>query len=173
MSYVALSFLRFQTLATIFAATAALVQSGSMLVAAYYLDKAAIVYKDEIDAMPLDEEVRVADEKAEIRKKKYADATDWSVQPCCSKFLLVTATVLMVLCCYIVQLVPCFEPYELTSRIRTLPGGHWYNLIIWPQGFLAITLFISSFLCFYVYNKISTCRANSWPDDEVVLEPKA
>jgi hypothetical protein len=151
---------KFQTLATIFAATAALVQSGSMLVAAYYLDKAAIVYKDEIDAMPLDEEVRIADEAAAVRKLRYAAATEWSVQPCFAKFLLILATFLMVICCYIVQLVPCFEPYELTSRIRTLPGGKWYNLIIWPQGFVAIAFFCASFFVFVIYNKWSTCRAN-------------
>ena len=49
------------TLASIFAMLAATVQSGSLVVAAFYLDKASVQYRDEIDAIKDDDEVAAAD----------------------------------------------------------------------------------------------------------------
>ena len=152
--------------ATIFAALAALVQSGAMLVAAFYLDKAAIAYKDELDAMPFDTEVLEADQAAEALKLKYQACIKWEVLPCLAKFLLVLATTLMVIGCYMVQLLTCFEPYELTSTISAdLPGGKWYNLMT-PTGFVACAFFLTSCLVLWIFQKWAARRAKAWPSDQ-------
>ena len=64
----------YAVLATVFAAAAALVQSGAMFAAAFYLDKAAVAYKDELAAMPYDDEVQAADEVAAAKKRRWEGA---------------------------------------------------------------------------------------------------
>jgi len=156
---------QYATFATIFAASAALVQSGSMLVAAYYLDKAAIEFKDELAAMPYDQEVLEAETKAKILSDKYSRATQWEVLPFMAKQLLKLACLLMVVACYSVQLLECFVPYELTSRPRDLPNGQWYNMVIYPTGVLACFFFLSSCVVFYAFKKWAASRAKAWPDE--------
>ena len=66
-------------------------QSGSMLVAAFYLEKAMVEDKEEIDAVPIDEEVAEADRKAEKFKEDYVEVTKWSVLPTWMKAFLLFA----------------------------------------------------------------------------------
>eukprot|EP00614_Pseudopedinella_elastica_P017035 CAMPEP_0172650808 /NCGR_PEP_ID=MMETSP1068-20121228/242483_1 /TAXON_ID=35684 /ORGANISM="Pseudopedinella elastica, Strain CCMP716" /LENGTH=772 /DNA_ID=CAMNT_0013465181 /DNA_START=33 /DNA_END=2351 /DNA_ORIENTATION=- len=163
---------KFGVLATVFAATAALVQSGSMFVAAYYLDKAAVAYKDELAIMPYDEEVREADRLEEEKKKRYAAATQWGVLPSGAKALLVAATALMVVACYLVQLFQCFVVYELTSRVKDLPGGQWYNLMT-TTGFVACGIFVFSSCLLYAFTSWASSAANKWPPSEAGAPLKA
>jgi len=137
---------RYATLATIFAMVAAFVQTGSMMTAAYFLDKAAADHKEEMEKMPYDEEVRQADEAAEVRKKKYEEATEWTNLPMPARAVLVSAVVLMVFCCYLVQLYSsaCFEEYELTDTIRQELDSKWYKLVKYPAGYIAIIVFVLS-----------------------------
>ena len=71
-------------------------------------------------------QVLAAEAAALARKERHAAATEWVVLPWSERGLLVVATVLMVAACYMVQLLVCFQPYELTSKIRDLPGGMWW-----------------------------------------------
>ena len=94
--------------------------------AAFYLDRAAVVYQAELSRMPLDPEVLAADALAAKKAQQYAAATAWAELPRLARWALGGAVGLMVLCCYLVQLLACFVPYELTSRVdRDLPGGLW------------------------------------------------
>jgi hypothetical protein len=67
--------------------------------------------------------VLAADALAASKQRTYAAATAWGALPVGAKGVLASAVGLMVLSCYAVQLLPCFEPYELTSRIEDLPGA--------------------------------------------------
>jgi len=117
-------------------------------------------------------QVRLAEAASQIKKERYAAATQWEVLPCLPRHLLKFAVFLMVVACYMVQLLECFVPYELTSRPRDLPGGMWYNLLIYPTGVLACFFFLASCFVFYLYNKWAGCRAASWPmpGDEQLLK---
>jgi hypothetical protein len=117
-------------------------------------------------------QVRLAEDASQAKKERYAAATRWEVLPCLPRHLLKLAVFLMVVACYMVQLLECFVPYELTSRPRDLPGSMWYNLIIYPTGVLACFFFLASCFVFYLYNKWAGCRAASWPmpGDEQLLK---
>ena len=122
------------------------------------------MYKDELAEMPLDEEVLKADLAAEKLKEVYNNATKWEVLPFAAKGLLLTSTVVMVISCYMVQLLHCFVAYELTSSVSGLDGGQWYNLMT-GTGFIAVGLFLVSAVLLYIYQKWAACRASYWPQD--------
>jgi hypothetical protein len=122
------------------------------------------VYKDELAKMPLDEEVLAADLAAAKLKAIYTRATTWEVLPLAAKGLLLMATAVMVASCYMVQLLACFQVYELTSSVGDLDGGQWYNLMT-GTGFVAVGLFAASAALFYVFSKWAACRAAAWSDD--------
>lgn len=124
-----------------------------------------MVYKDELAQMPLDEEVLKADLAAEKQKEVYNNATKWEVLPFAAKGLLLTSTVVMVISCYMVQLLHCFQAYELTSSVSDLDDGQWYNLMT-GTGFIAVGLFLVSAVLLYIYQKWAACRASSWPQDD-------
>ena len=84
-------------------------------------------YKDELAGMPFDEEVRLADAAAQTKKERHAAAIQWAVLPTGARAVLIAATACMVLGCYMVQLLACFQPYELTSKISDLPDGQWWG----------------------------------------------
>lgn len=143
--------------ATIFAALTAIVQFGSMIVAAFFLEQTANLRQDEIAAIPIDEEVKVAEDKAEYGQKVYSDVTQWNLVPRLAKFTMYLALVSMVSCCYMVQLFPnkCFAEYELTDTISGKLDGNWANLFL-PLGRLAVLIFLVSCLllwCFITWAK--------------------
>lgn len=111
--------------------------------------------------MPLDLEVKKAELEAKEKAKRYEEATQWTVLPFPPRALLVASMVFMCLSCYIVQLFTCFVPYELTDRVRDLKGNHWYNLIIWPVGWVALALFFVSSSLFIGYSHMATKLAKS------------
>eukprot|EP00567_Pseudictyota_dubia_P016077 CAMPEP_0197436476 /NCGR_PEP_ID=MMETSP1175-20131217/3917_1 /TAXON_ID=1003142 /ORGANISM="Triceratium dubium, Strain CCMP147" /LENGTH=900 /DNA_ID=CAMNT_0042965775 /DNA_START=350 /DNA_END=3052 /DNA_ORIENTATION=+ len=131
--------------ATIFAALTAIVQFGSMIIAAFFLEQTASLRQDDINAIPIDAEVKEADDKAEYGKKVYTDVTQWAVVPKLAKFTITLSLVCMVSCCYMVQLFPseCFEDYELTDTISGQLDGNWTNLFK-PLGRIAVLLFVIS-----------------------------
>ena len=118
-------------------------------------------HREELEAMPYDDEVAVAEKEAKVKAERYAAATEWRVLPLPAKALLVAAMSLMCFSCYMVQLMTCFVPYELTDRVRDLKGNHWYNLIIWPVGWVALALFFVSSSLFIGYSHMATKLAKS------------
>lgn len=143
--------------ATIFAALTAIVQFGSMIVAAFFLEQTASLRQDEIAAIPIDEEVKEAEDKAENGRKVYSDVTQWDVVPRLAKLTIAMSLVSMVSCCYMVQLFPnkCFAEYELTDTISGKLDGNWANLFL-PLGRIAVLLFLLScalLWCFIAWAK--------------------
>lgn len=97
--------------------------------------------------------MRAADELAKQKKLRYRALTKWDVLPGFAKSTIITSIVLMVLCCYLVQLYSseCFEEYELTDKIRDVLDSKWYKLIKWPLGYVAIGMFLVSCLFFVAF----------------------
>merc|ERR1719356_987785 len=69
------------TISTITLAATAIVQFGSMIIAAYYLERTATNHSDEIEEIRDDIEVKEADDKAKHLRKCYRDVTQWAVLP--------------------------------------------------------------------------------------------
>lgn len=140
------------TAATICASVTAFVQFGSMIVAAYYLEKTAEESQVEIDAIEIDEEVKEADERDEHLKKCYSSATQWRSISMLAKTTLVSAVVSVTTSCYLVQFFSslCFVPHELTDTIEENLGGSALNLFL-PVGWAAIGLFTASIILLRIF----------------------
>eukprot|EP00804_Cyclotella_cryptica_P010313 CCRYP_012242-RA/>CCRYP_012242-RA protein AED:0.10 eAED:0.10 QI:0/0.84/0.75/1/0.73/0.55/20/4684/1413 len=134
-----------RTLSTITASFTAIVQFGSMIVAAYYLERAADKRVDEIESIPIDEEVKEADEKAEHLKNCYREVTQWVALPWFAKWYLRISLGCIVTSSYMVQLFSslCFTPYSLTDSIDENLNGNAANLFL-PLGWVAVSLFMLS-----------------------------
>mmetsp|Transcript_20778 Transcript_20778/g.60442 ORF Transcript_20778/g.60442 Transcript_20778/m.60442 type:complete len:916 (-) Transcript_20778:1865-4612(-) len=139
--------------ATIFAAVTAIVQFGSMIVAAFFLEQTAAMRQVEVTAIPIDEEVKEAEDKAEYGQKVYSDVTQWIIVPRMAKITITLSLLCMVSCCYMVQLFPslCFAEYELTDTISDKLDGNWANLFK-PLGRLAVVIFVASCILLWFFN---------------------
>ena len=140
--------------ATIFATLTVIVQFGSMLIAAFYLEQTASQREAEINAIPIDKEVQEAEEKAQYIRDIYTEVTQWDTVPRLAKAVLTMSLFCVVVSCYMVQLFPnlCFSDYELTYTIDKHLDGDWKNLVL-PFGTLAIIFFLVScvLLQFYIW----------------------
>merc|ERR1712038_50643 len=140
------------TAATLSAAFAAIVLFGCMLLAAYYVEKTMRERGDVIALIPYDEEVKILDDKQELKNKVYKEVTEWSLVPGWAKFILIFSLICMITSCYVVQLFQedAFTPYQLTYTIEKHLHGDWKNLVK-PLGLVALILFGVSIVLFMVF----------------------
>jgi len=138
---------------TLTASTTAMVQFGSMVVAAYYLEKAADERADEVKAIENDKEVKEADEKDEHIKRCYATVTQWNAISFWSKSLLIFSLTSITASCYMVQFfsVYCFAEHSLTDSIYDNLGGNVGNLFL-PLGRASIVLFATSIILLITFS---------------------
>eukprot|EP00548_Thalassiothrix_antarctica_P009908 CAMPEP_0194163850 /NCGR_PEP_ID=MMETSP0152-20130528/80278_1 /TAXON_ID=1049557 /ORGANISM="Thalassiothrix antarctica, Strain L6-D1" /LENGTH=347 /DNA_ID=CAMNT_0038873903 /DNA_START=1066 /DNA_END=2105 /DNA_ORIENTATION=- len=149
------------TVATIFAAVTASVQFGSMVLAAYYLEQTVSNRQGELDAIPIDEEVKERDEQDEALKGKYDELTEWNVLRYWAKVVLGLSVTTMIMSCYLVQLFAsdCFSDFEITSTIDQHLEGDWKKLVK-PTGVVAIVLLLLSCLLLYIFRQCAMEKAN-------------
>lgn len=123
--------------------------------------------KDKIDAIPLDEEVKMADEVAERKANAYSKAVVWSNVPFCAKVSLILSVITMILCVFMLALftAQCFEDYDLMYTIDEHLGGKWHNLVK-PMGRYALLLMLISYLFLYAFQSWAAVR-----DDNVFNIP--
>ena len=133
------------TAAAICGAVSALMLFGQSLTAIYYIERTIATRKEEIDQMPIDEEVKAAEEESKVMEASYRDVTKWEILPFWTKFLQTVSLICMIVSCYMVLLFQdwCFAEYQLTYTIDEHLGGRWYNLVK-PLGGVALILFTVS-----------------------------
>jgi hypothetical protein len=141
------------TATTIAAAMTGIVQFGSMVVAAFYLEQTVSNRADELQSIPIDEEVKAADEEQEEFNKAHEEVTKWIDMPSWVKLILSSSLALMIVTCYMVQLFlsECFTEYQMTYTISANLDGDWTNLVK-PLGKLAMSLFLLSVGLYYCYS---------------------
>ena len=147
------------TLAAILAVLTALVQFGSMVIAAYYVGQVMQTRTAEVDAIPIDEEVKASEEKDEENNRVYKEVTKWTNVPWFMKIMLIFSLILMMGSCYLVQLFQshCFSDFTLTSSIKIDLKGEWTN-IVKPLGALSIILFFLSCLLLIIFSMWASVR---------------
>ncbi|KAL7526021.1 hypothetical protein ACHAXR_001273 [Thalassiosira sp. AJA248-18] len=140
------------TVSTITASLTAVVQFGSMLVAAYYLEQTAGKRADEVEAIEDDREVKEADDKAAHLQSCYRDVTQWDYVPMTPKLLLQTSLACIITSSYMVQLFSnsCFTPHSLTDSIDENLDGNVSNLFL-PLGWTSLGLFCISIIFIYLF----------------------
>ncbi|GMI06455.1 hypothetical protein TrLO_g11797 [Triparma laevis f. longispina] len=141
-----------ETLSTVCLSATGMAQSGSMLVAAFYLEKTIAECGDEIDAVEIDLAVEEADKKAKFFATDYHTVTAWPVLPKWVRIFLLVALINMIFSCYLTMIfsTSCFETFEMTSKVADLPGGNAMNLFK-GLGWVAIGLFALSTIQFYIF----------------------
>mmetsp|Transcript_12178 Transcript_12178/g.26281 ORF Transcript_12178/g.26281 Transcript_12178/m.26281 type:complete len:890 (+) Transcript_12178:181-2850(+) len=141
------------TASTLTASSTAMVQFGSMLVAAYYLEQASENRADEVKAIPDDKEVKEADEKDEHMRKCYTTVTQWNAIPIWAKLILISSLVSITASCYMVQFFSymCFVDHSLTDSIYENLGGNVGNLFL-PLGWISVALFALSILLLEIFS---------------------
>mmetsp|Transcript_26650 Transcript_26650/g.38076 ORF Transcript_26650/g.38076 Transcript_26650/m.38076 type:complete len:1055 (-) Transcript_26650:72-3236(-) len=140
------------TVSTITASLTALVQFGSMIVAAYYLEQAADKRTDDVAAIEDDAEVKKADDEAAHLNKCYHEVTQWEKIPMFPKLLIRSSLACIIISCYIVQLFSsqCFTDHSLTDSIDDNLQGSVGNLFL-PLGWIATGLFGASIVLLCVF----------------------
>ena len=158
---------------TVTASLTAMVQFGSMLVAAYYLEQTATQRSEQAKELGDDEEVKAADEKDKYMNKCYRDVTQWNIVPSIWKAVLLLSLGCIITSCYLVQFFSeyCFIPHSLTDSVEDNLGGNVGNMFL-PVGWMAVGLFTASiiFLGFFARwgNKKARQLANSASSDPLV-----
>lgn len=164
------------SITTLTASLTAMVQFGSMLVAAYYLEQTATRRSDEAKALGDDEEVKEADEKDEYMKKCFHDVTRWDIVPTLWKGVLLTSLGSIISSCYLVQFFSdlCFVQHTLTDSIEENLGGNVANMFL-PVGWVAVGLFTGSIVLLQMFSRWGSKQAkrmaNSDSSDPLVDEP--
>ena len=125
-------------------ACAAAVQTGSLVVAAVELDKQMAARKDELDDVPIDEEVRAADDADAERRRRLAANTRWARVPGSWRAALAAATVFMTASSYLCTYwsSDCFREFAIDDSVAKRLG-HW-SRILKPPGVFALALFTAS-----------------------------
>jgi len=150
------------TMATVCAALTGIVQFGSMVVAAYFVEKAVATRAEELKSLPIDKEVKLADDKLDEDNKAYAEVTQWHRVPVFAKGILYLSLTCMIISCYMVQLFSddCFTEYQLTYTIDQHLDGEWTN-IVKPLGLIAIILFSTSAVLLQIFIAWAKNKAKS------------
>jgi len=127
--------------------------------------------KEELEAIPIDQEVKDADDKIAESEQIYLEVTRWDRLPVFIKFSLGVSFVIIVLSCYVGFFLStrCFVEYTLNDSIdRKLDGSFW-NLFKWPAGWAVMIMFgISSvfYLVYYCWAKMKTKKVLLEKNDE-------
>jgi len=157
------------TVATMFAAFTGIVQFGSMISAAFYLEKVSETYAEELEAMPYDEEVRASEEAADERRKAYTEVTKWHTVPIWAKSVLFLSLSTMITCCYMIQIFQdsCFAEYALTYTIEKNLEGDWTKLVL-PLGRIALLLSVISMVLLKLFTTWATRKALKYLNGTVI-----
>ncbi len=152
---------------TVTASVTAIVQFGSMLVAAYYLEQTTTRRSEEAKAVGDDEEVKAADEKDEYMNKCYHDVTRWAIVPAFWKAVLLVSLASIIASCYLVQFFSdlCFVPHTLTDSVADNLGGNVANMFL-PVGWVAVGLFTASIILLGMFSRWGKNKAKRLSDSD-------
>mmetsp|Transcript_6490 Transcript_6490/g.8781 ORF Transcript_6490/g.8781 Transcript_6490/m.8781 type:complete len:846 (+) Transcript_6490:17-2554(+) len=159
------------TAATLAAALTALVQLAALLSATKYLELTIKTRGDELDAMPIDEEVKKADDEVKAKNDAYDEASKWHKVPLCMKVALVLSVLFMVVSTYLFLLLQglCFVEYELTSTISGDLKGNALNLVR-PFGWVGIGSFTVSCFFFSIFTGWAKKESSKYMEEKVIVK---
>mmetsp|Transcript_16976 Transcript_16976/g.34956 ORF Transcript_16976/g.34956 Transcript_16976/m.34956 type:complete len:928 (-) Transcript_16976:16-2799(-) len=138
------------TVSTIFLLGSGMVQTGSMVVAAFHLEQAVRTRGDELAEIPIDQEVLEADNRDKSRGLLYVKLTQWHRVPYFWKKMLHLGVFFQIVSCYITVMMTYSATYGLTNKPEDLPDGKWYNLLN-MKGWASMLCFALSLVCWYLF----------------------
>ena len=140
------------TAAAISAALAAGVLFSNMVLAAYYVEDTLTNNAEDVQALPIDEEVKVLEDNETVIEHKFTEITRWEVVPGAAKTLMILSVISMIAACYTVQIFgdQAFKSYQLTDTIDNRLGGDWKN-IVEPLGLVSMCLLALSIVLLQLF----------------------
>lgn len=129
------------------------------IIATFYIEFTTSQRSDELALIPVDEEVKEADERDEAFHKCYGEVTQWHSMPLWPKIMLQASLVCTVASSYMSLLFSsqCFEKHALTDTIEENLGGEWHT-IIKPLGWVVIGLFIAAIVFLMLFSSWGKVR---------------
>jgi len=140
------------TMTTFSMALSSGIQTVTFLFAATTIENALSERKADLSKIPIDEEVRDADERDKTQNEAYLRVTKWKILPMWTKILLVLALFNMICSCYIVQFFGerCFTTYRVTYTIEEHLDGNALNLVK-TDGWISLTMFSLSCILISIF----------------------
>ena len=146
----------YSSLSTVALGVASASQSLALLAAMYFVDKTVSSRRAELEQIPDDEEVKIADERSATRKRIIREATKWGSAPLIVKFLLISGALASNIHCLIFgfQSSRCFRDYAITDTVANALDGDVMNIVKGTFGWGVIGL--------VGYNMLTYCLIGSW-----------
>jgi hypothetical protein len=116
-----------------------------------------IVHKrEELDAMPVDEEVEELDRADRVKEEAYAVVTDWKNLSKLSKISIVAAAVSGVLSCQlgVVLSQRSFESFSVSCPVAVKD-------VVKPTGWVSVGLIVVCMVCTSIFRKIAKQNVRS------------
>ena len=124
-------------------------------------------YADEIAAMPIDEEVREAEEESARKKAVYMRATAWKHVPSLQRLFLIGGACMMTASCVLFsfQGSKCFEAVKVSMDVYASPLCGSLIKLVKPLGWVGIALQGGGLLCIFAFNNWAGARLKNFVDD--------
>lgn len=151
----------------VIASIAGLITGGMFVGCLAVVEWATQHYADEIAAMPLDEEVKAAEEASAIEKAKYLRATAWKHVPTLYRIFLVAGASMMVASCFLFafQGSSCFVSVKVSMDVYAVPlCGSLFNLVK-PLGYVGMALQLGGCLCLFAFKKWASAHLETYVDE--------
>lgn len=141
----------------------AITQGGALVVAAYYIQEEVVKFPKEGDPNyePFEPDLEVLEldkknDEAAIAYKKVTAVVPWYI-----KLILGVSFVTQAMVCYLVGLLysSCFASFGVSSSIEEDLDGSVANVILYPYGYIAIYLFLFSFVTLLIFKQWASCMA--------------
>lgn len=132
---------------------AMLVQGVFFLAAIHYIAKTVVEKRNEIDAVPLDEEVYALDHASYERRKTLALTRSWGRLTVIDRALLVVCSALSIGCTYAFSFFgkSCFEAFDVNDSVAVELHGNVWNLVR-PPGWAALIALLTACVLLVVFN---------------------
>ncbi len=161
----------YTSLSTVALGAASGSQSLALLAAMFYIDKTVSARREELEKIPDDVEVKLADERSAEKAKRVREITQWKSAAPHARFLLIIGAVASNIYCLVFGFASsrCFENYAITDTVKDKLNGSTFNIVRGMFGWSIIGLVGFSILTYYLIgmwaNKL--LQKHSHDDDEV------
>eukprot|EP00050_Salpingoeca_kvevrii_P011627 m.16864 g.16864 ORF g.16864 m.16864 type:complete len:889 (-) comp3542_c0_seq1:1263-3929(-) len=165
-----------ESISSVTLAVAAMVQLVAMITAAYYIEQVAENHREELEALPKDQEVLESSRKDRLRKDIYNREANWHAPhfPLWAKIVLVLGAFCSAMACYLIVAFPTktFEAYEVTDTISDRLDGNALNIVTKPLGWVVIGLTVMTIVFLKVFSTWASRRVRDALEDQLLTNPE-
>ena len=142
----------YTSLSTVALGVASGSQSLALLAAMFYIDKTVSAKREELEQVPDDEEVKLADEKSAEKAAKIREVTKWKTAAPHAKFVLIIGAIASNIYCLVFgfQSSKVFENYAITDNVNDKLNGNVLNIVRGRFGWMVIALVGFNMVTYYV-----------------------